>query len=43
MSLMQGINAKVKNNPKTVVFAEGEDQNMLKAAIEFGKINLENQ
>ena len=43
MSLMQGINAKVKNNPKTVVFAEGEDQNMLKAAIEFEKINLENQ
>ena len=40
MSLMQGINAKVKNNPKTVVFAEGEDQNMLKAAIEFGKNKL---
>ena len=39
MSLMQGINSKVKRNPKTVVFAEGEDQNMLKAAIEFNKSN----
>ena len=37
MSLMQGINAKVKKNPKRVVFAEGEDENMLKAAIEFNK------
>ena len=33
MSLMQGINAKVKKSPKKVVFAEGEDENMLKAAI----------
>ncbi len=40
MSLMQGINAKVKKNPKKVVFAEGEDENMLKAAIEFGKAKL---
>ncbi len=40
MSLMQGINAKVKKNPKRVVFAEGEDENMLKAAIEFGKNKL---
>jgi len=40
MSLMQGINAKVKKNPKKVVFAEGEDENMLKAAIEFGKNKL---
>ena len=29
MSLMQGINSKVKS-PKRVVFAEGEDENMLK-------------
>ena len=42
MSLMQGINSKVKRNPKTVVFAEGEDQNMLKAAIEFNKSKLGN-
>ncbi|MEC7099415.1 MAG: malic enzyme-like NAD(P)-binding protein, partial [Pseudomonadota bacterium] len=34
MSLMQGINAKVRKNPKRVIFAEGEDENMLKAAIE---------
>ena len=40
MSIMQGINAYVRKKPKTVVFAEGEDKNMLKAAIEFGKNNL---
>ncbi len=40
MSIMQGINAKVRKNPKRVVFAEGEDENMLKAAIEFGKNKL---
>ena len=40
MSLMQGINAKVKKNPKRVIFAEGEYENMLKAAIEFGKNKL---
>ena len=40
MSLMQGINAKVRKNPKRVIFAEGEDENMLKAAVEFGKNKL---
>ena len=40
MSLMQGINANIKKSPKRVVFAEGEDENMLKAAIEFGKNKL---
>jgi len=40
MSLMQGINAKIKKNPKRVIFAEGEDKNMLKAAIEFKKNKL---
>jgi malate dehydrogenase (oxaloacetate-decarboxylating)(NADP+) len=40
MSLMQGINAKLRKNPKRVIFAEGEDENMLKAAIEFGKNKL---
>ena len=40
MSLMQGINAKVRKKPKRVIFAEGEDENMLKAAIEFGKNKL---
>ena len=28
MSLMQGINAKVRKNPKRVIFAEGEDENI---------------
>ena len=37
MSIMQGINAKIKKSLKRVVFAEGEDVNMLKAAVEFGK------
>ena len=40
MSIMQGINAKIRKNPKRVIFAEGEDENMLKAAIEFGKNKL---
>ena len=40
MSVMQGINAKVRKSPKKVIFAEGEDENMLKAAIEFGKNKL---
>ena len=41
MSLMQGINAKVeKKSKKRVIFAEGEDENMLKAAIEFGRNKL---
>ena len=40
MSLMQGINAKIRKNPKRVIFAEGEDENMLKAAIEFGRNKL---
>ena len=40
MSLMQGINAKIRKNHKKVIFAEGEDQNMLKAAIEFERNKL---
>ena len=40
MSIMQGINAKIRKSPKRVIFAEGEDENMLKAAIEFGKNKL---
>ena len=40
MSIMQGINAKIKKSLKRVVFAEGEDVNMLKAAVEFGKNKL---
>ena len=41
MSLMQGINAKIRKSQKRVIFAEGEDKNMLKAAIEFEKNKLE--
>ncbi len=40
MSVMQGINAQVKKRPKTVVFAEGEDQNMLKAAVAYKNSRL---
>jgi len=32
---MQGINSKIKKTQKRVVFAEGEDENTLKAAIAF--------
>ena len=37
MSIMQGINAKIE---KVQEIFEGEDENMLKAAIEFGKNKL---
>ena len=37
---MQGINAQIKKQPKTVVFAEGEDQNMLKAAVAYKNSRL---
>ena len=40
MSIMQGINAQVKKRPKTVVFAEGEDENMLKAAVAYKNSRL---
>jgi len=40
MSIMQGINAQIKKRPKTVVFAEGEDKNMLKAAIAYKNSRL---
>jgi len=40
MSIMQGINAQIKKNPRTVVFAEGEDENMLKAAIAYKNSRL---
>ncbi len=35
VTILQGINTKVKKNQKTVVFADGEDENTLKAAIAF--------
>ena len=35
LTIMQGINSQIKKNKKRVVFAEGEDENTLKAAIAF--------
>ena len=32
---MQGINSQIKRTQKRVVFADGEDENTLKAAIAF--------
>ena len=35
LTIMLGINSQIKKNKKRVVFAEGEDENTLKAAIAF--------
>ena len=40
VTILQGINSKVKKNPKKVVFADGEDENTLKAAIAFKNSGL---
>ncbi len=40
VTIMQGINTQVKKNQKTVVFADGEDENTLKAAIAFKHAGL---
>ncbi len=40
VTIMQGINNKIKKNPKKVVFADGEDENTLKAAIAFKNSGL---
>ena len=37
---MQGINSQIKKNQKKVVFADGEDENTLKAAIAFKNSGL---
>ena len=37
---MQGINNQIKKNQKKVVFADGEDEETLKAAIAFKKGGL---
>ena len=39
---MQGINSQIKKNQKKVVFADGEDENTLKAAIAFRSNGLGN-
>ena len=35
VAVIQGINSQIKKNQKKVVFADGEDENNLKAAIAF--------
>ena len=39
-TIMQGINNLIKKNQKRIVFADGEDENTLKAAIAFKKSKL---
>jgi len=40
VTIMQGINSYIKKKTKKVVFADGEDENMLKAAIAFKNSKL---
>ena len=40
VTIMQGINSQIKKNQKRVVFADGEDEETLKAAIAFKKGGL---
>ena len=40
VTIMQGINSKVRKSQKTVVFADGEDEDTLKAAIAFKNSGL---
>ena len=40
VTIMQGINNQIKKNPKRIVFADGEDENTLKAAIAFKNSKL---
>ena len=40
VTILQGINSQVKKNQKRVVFADGEDENTLKAAISFKNSGL---
>ena len=40
VTIMQGINTYIKKKPKKIVFADGEDENTLKAAIAFKNSKL---
>ena len=40
LTIMQGINSYIKKNQKRIVFADGEDENTLKAAIAFKNSKL---
>ena len=42
VTIMQGINGYIKKNQKKIVFADGEDENTLKAAIAFKNSKLRN-
>ena len=42
VTIMQGVNNYIKKKQKKVVFADGEDENMLKAAIAFKNSKLRN-
>lgn len=40
VTILQGINSQIKKTQKKIVFADGEDENTLKAAISFKKSGL---
>ena len=40
VTIMQGINSYIRKNQKKIVFADGEDENTLKAAIAFKNSKL---
>ena len=40
VTIMQGINSFIKKNQKRIVFADGEDENTLKAAIALSLIHI---
>ena len=40
VTIMQGINSHIKKNQKRIIFADGEDENTLKAAIAFKNSKL---
>ena len=40
VTILQGINSQIKKTQKKIVFADGEDENTLKAAIAFKNSNL---
>ena len=42
VTIMQGINSQIKKTKKRIVFADGEDENTLKAAIAFKNSGLRN-
>ena len=40
VTIMQGINSQIRKTQKKIVFADGEDENTLKAAIAFKNIKI---